>query len=49
MPNFESRSQETLAKFAVEAYTKMQEQHDLIQHLQNDLKDAIKAYRELIK
>ena len=49
MPNFELWSQENLAKFAAEAYAKMQEQHDLIQQLQNDLKDAIKAYRELLK
>jgi hypothetical protein len=49
MPAFNTWSQENLAKFAAEAYAKMQEQHDLIQQLQNDLKDAIKAYRELIK
>ena len=49
MPAFETWSQENLAKFAAESYKKMQEQNDQIQHLQNDLKDAIKAYRELIK
>ena len=49
MPNFELWSQVNLAKFAAEAYAKMQEQHDLIQQLQNELKDAIKAYRELNK
>ena len=49
MPNFELWSQANLAKFAAEAYAKMQEQHDLIQRLQNDLKDAIKAYREVLK
>ena len=49
MPNFDLWSQENLAKFAVESYKKMQEQHDLIQQLQNELKDAIKAYRELNK
>ena len=49
MPAFETWSQENLAKFAAEAYKKMQEQNDQIQHLQNDLKDAIKAYRELLK
>jgi hypothetical protein len=27
----------------------MQEQQERIEHLQNDLKDAIKAYRELLK
>jgi hypothetical protein len=49
MPNFDTWSHDNLAKFAVEAYAKMQEQHDLIQQLQNDLKDAIKAYREMNK
>jgi hypothetical protein len=49
MPAFENWSQENLAKFAAEAYAKMQQQQDQIEHLQNDLKDAIKAYRELIK
>jgi len=49
MPTFESWSQENLAKFAQEAYIKMQEQQDYIEQLQNDLKDAINAYRSLIK
>jgi hypothetical protein len=49
MPNFEMWSQANLAKFAAEAYAKMQEQHDLIQQLQNEVKDAIKAYREVLK
>jgi hypothetical protein len=49
MPAFETWSQENLAKFAAEAYAKMQEQHDRIEQLQNELKDAIKAYRELLK
>ena len=49
MPAFDTWSQENLAKFAMEAYAKMQEQDDRIQQLQNDLKDAIRAYRELIK
>ena len=49
MPAFDTWSQENLAKFAAEAYAKMQEQGDRIQQLQNDLKTAINAYRELIK
>ena len=49
MPAFDTWSQENLAKFAMEAYAKMQEQDDRIQQLQNDLKTAINAYRELIK
>ena len=38
-----------MAKFAAEAYTKMQQQQERIEQLQNDLKDAIKAYREVSK
>jgi hypothetical protein len=49
MPAFDTWSQENLAKFAMEAYTKMQEQDDRIQQLQNDLKTAINAYREMLK
>ena len=49
MPASDTWSQENLAKFAAEAYAKMQEQDDRIQQLQNDLKTAINAYRELIK
>lgn len=49
MPTFESWSQENLAKFAQEAYIKMQEQQNHIEQLQNDLKDAMNAYRSLIK
>jgi hypothetical protein len=49
MPNFELWSQANLAKFAAEAYAKMQEQQERIEQLQNELKDAIKAYRELNK
>jgi len=49
MPNYDLWSQENLVKFAKEAYTKMQEQQERIEQLQNELKDAIKAYRELNK
>lgn len=47
IPDFGAWSHENLAKFAKEAYLKMQEQHDQIQQLQNDLKDSLNAYREL--
>lgn len=47
MPHFEIWSQENLVKFAHDAYLKMQEQQDRIAQLQNELKDAIAAYREL--
>ena len=49
MPNFDLWSHDNLAKFAAEAYAKMQEQQERIEQLQNELKDAIKAYRELNK
>lgn len=49
MPTFENWSQANLAKFAAEAYVKMQQQQERIEQLQNELKDAIKAYRELNK
>ena len=48
-PDFATWSQANLAKFAKEAYAKMQEQQERIEQLQNELKDAIKAYRELNK
>jgi len=49
MPAFDTWSQENLAKFAAQAYAKMQAQDDRIQQLQNDLKTAINAYREILK
>ena len=48
-PDFATWSQANLAKFAGEAYAKMCEQDDMIQHLQCDLKTAIEAYRTLSK
>lgn len=44
-PDFATWSQANLAKFAQEAYAKLCEQDDRIQHLQCDLKTAIEAYR----
>ena len=48
-PDFETWSQANLSKFADEAYAKLCEQDDRIQHLQCDLKTAIEAYRALTK
>jgi len=48
-PDFSTWSQANLAKFSGEAYAKMCEQDDIIQHLQCDLKTAIEAYRTLTK
>lgn len=49
MPQFETWSHDNLAKFAHDAYAKMQEQDDRIQQLQCELKDAIEAYRALLR
>jgi hypothetical protein len=49
MPDFKTWERDNLDKFATDAYMKLQEQEDLIQQLQCDLKDAIAAYRELIR
>jgi hypothetical protein len=47
-PNFAAWNPQTLANFAHEAYLQLQMQHDLIQQLQCERKDAIKAYREIL-
>ena len=49
MSNFRTWSQESLAKFAQQANEKMIQQNDRIEQLQCDLKDAIEAYRALIR
>ena len=49
MTDFYSWSPENLAKFATEANAKMAEQHDRIQQLQCELKDAIEAYRAVLR
>lgn len=49
MPHFETWSQENLANFAKDAYTMMQQQQDRIEQLQCELKDAIEAYRALLR
>ena len=47
-PAFDTWERATLDKFAQDSYAKLLEQADQIQQLQDDLKDAIKAYRELM-
>lgn len=49
MPQFETWSHDNLAKFAHDAYAKMQEQDDRIQQLQCELKDALAAYRAVLR
>ena len=47
-PNFAAWSIETLAKFAEDAYVRMQEQQEAIEQYQKDLKDAMAEIRRLI-
>ena len=49
MSNFKTWTQENLAQFAEEANNKMVQQDERIQQLQRDLKDAIEAYRALMR
>ena len=49
MSNFRTWSQESLAEFAQQATEKMIQQNDRIEQLQCDLKDAIAAYRKLMR
>ena len=49
MPNFKTWTPENLAQFAEEANNRMVEQNERIQQLQCDLKDAIEAYRVLMR
>ena len=48
-PDFASWNQGNLVNFALEAYLKLQRQDEEIQQLRIDLKDAINAYRQLVK
>jgi hypothetical protein len=48
-PNFAAWNAQALANFAHEAYLQLQMQHDLIQQLQCERKDAIDAYRSLAR
>ena len=49
MSNFKTWTQENLAQFAEQANNKMVEQNERIEQLQCDLKDAIEAYRALMR
>ena len=49
MSNFKTWTQENLAQFAQEANDKMVEQNERIEQLQRDVKDAIEAYRALLR
>ena len=45
LPNFAAWSNENLAKFALEAYLRLQVQQDAIEQLRGDLKDAMQLVR----
>ena len=48
VPNFAAWSNENLAKFAAEAYVRMQHQQETIEQYQWDLKDAMAQLRKAI-
>ena len=48
-PTFSTWDRATLDKFALEAYLRLQQQQDQLEQLRGDLKDAVEAYRTLIK
>ena len=48
-PTFATWDRAVLDKFALEAYLRMQKQQDQLEQLRCDLKDAIEAYRAVIR
>ena len=48
-PTFATWDRATLDKFALEAYLRLREQQDQLEQLRGDLKDAIEAYRALLR
>ena len=48
-PTFSTWDRATLDKFALDAYLRLQEQQDQLEQLRGDLKDAIEAYRLLLR
>ena len=48
-PTFSTWDRAVLNKFALNAYLRLQEQQDQLEQARLDLKDAIEAYRTLIK
>ena len=49
IPNFAAWSNENLAKFAEDAYSRMQQQQDVIEQLQQNWKDAMQEIRRMMK
>ena len=48
-PTFNTWERETLNKFALAAYLRLREQQDQLEQLRGDLKDAIEAYRAVMR
>ena len=48
-PTFATWDRATLDKFALESYLRLREQQDQLEQLRGDLKDAIEAYRAIIR
>ena len=48
-PTFSTWDRVVLDKFALEAYLRLREQQDQLEQLRGDLKDAIEAYRAVIR
>lgn len=49
MADFSSWSHENLAKFATDAQLKLLQQERQIEHLKQDLKDALEACRQIMR
>ena len=48
-PSFNTWDRATLDKFALEAYLRLRQQQDQLEQLRLDLKDAIEAYRAVMR
>ena len=48
-PTFSTWDRAVLDKFAFEAYLRLREQQDQLEQLRGDLKDAIEAYRAVMR
>ena len=49
LPNFAAWSNENLAKFAEDAYRRMQQQQEVVEQLQQNWKDAMQEIRRMMK
>ena len=49
LPNFAAWERQTLDKFALDAYLRLQAQQEALEQLRGDLKDAIEAYRAVMR